>query len=339
MTATLTPNQSTLISVVRQTQPCPLASEDGSTGCYPTLMTMLGNHLSGSNSFDVTHAVPRSMDTPTILDDPSITPSAERSGSEDYFNLNVFPRIAFTPDPSTTLPSPRTIVPPASIHASIFERYIPPPTWTEYQTLFHPVGPSALVDRLLELSPHNGTLIFTYPTAQGAADFKNHFLHPLIDPLLRTLINIHGLSADFGPSITRTFAGANQLDHFPVLRSKMQRLMHDLNKKDLSTSASSGSGSAFTLAHSSTHTIPLPRRTWVPWWVSQEKPRIRKAIDAYYAQGRRVPDERVLSSGSLLYQVLDGLQARRYGSVEEEQGTQGEAGGVEVGMFVVVRSR
>lgn len=363
------------ISIMAHTQPCPLPQEDGvQETAYEPLIGQLRSMLGSNTFFDVTIAVPANFESSRVLTSPTGTPNtaATASDPDDYFtyNNNVFPRVVLSPEHPMAMtiagpPSPRTAVPPSSIQISILERYLPPPTLPEYTDLFGLEGPSVLVDRLFELSPRNGTLIFVYPTARGATQFSARCLHPVIDPLLRTLISVHDLSNDLGPSVTRMLTApldANSsrggLMDFDRLQAKIAALLTRLNRPARPTATAAAPATTttashrapttrptptFTLAHATAHSVVLDPATWIPWWLQQQKARIENVVDRYYQRGHRVPNESVLSSRSLAWKIMNGLKDLAHPRDELAVGgglPQGavEDRGIEVGVFAVVRS-
>ncbi|KAL9038608.1 MAG: hypothetical protein Q9214_005210, partial [Letrouitia sp. 1 TL-2023] len=204
-----------VVYILCHSQPCPISQ---AINIAPTALTSTLTALQTrfesipqDRYIDITHAVPTTFHFSQLPSSPVSTPNRAPTGSGDYFSLPrtvVFAKAAVANDHSTLLqaasenpifpPWPQTVVAPSSINVSILERFIPPASAQEYLDLFSTDQPSALVDRLLELSPSNGSLIFVYPTAQGAAAFTNNYLIPILSPLLRTMAGLHGIMYDFG---------------------------------------------------------------------------------------------------------------------------------------------
>ncbi|GAB7366132.1 hypothetical protein MBLNU230_g7694t1 [Neophaeotheca triangularis] len=327
---------------------------------------------------NVFHAVPGRFNLADLPTSPPSTPGPA-IGGEDYFTQKVFdsavPIADYQTDLSALPRSPRPAVPPSSINVSIVERFVPPSSINEYQNMFDTNGPSILVDRLIELSPNNGTLIFIYPTRAGAQTFMQDYLGPILDPLLRTISVINGLSSDLASSLGRMNA-APTLPTFETMRRRLANLCTDLsnpqntsnsvhrflhqNHSHHSTSHSAKTKTTtYTLAHASAASVPLPRSVWAKdWWTKQEKPRVRDTITRYAreATARRSATAPFTDAPTeLVQQLLEGVCRRPYpcGGMGEEvdvgvegSGTRGVSGGncgveglggVEVGVFVVVR--
>ena len=138
---------------------------------------------------NVFHAVQGRFNLADLPTSPPNTPGPP-IGGDDYFTQKVFDSAVAISDyqnEASSLPkSPRSVVPPSSINVSIVERYIPPSSSNEFVNMFDPNGPSILIDRLVELSPNNGSLAFIYPTRTGALTFMKNYLHPILDPILNT---------------------------------------------------------------------------------------------------------------------------------------------------------
>ena len=246
----------------------------------------------------------------------------------DYFNMNVFSKAVVALDHETrvnaSLPSsPMPIVAPSTVTVSILERYIPTASAVEYQHLFRPEGPSALVDRLVEVSPKGGCLIFIYPTLQGATTFQNKYLGPLLDPLLRTLVVYHNMSADLGLNVGRLEALEHMLS-FENMATAIRRLLRALSD---STQIPGLSRAKFQLVVSDRQMVHLDRKAWQDWWLYQENGRIRRAVLDYWKRGHRIPMG--LTEGTIAREILDGMKERTYDRDQEPQD------GVEVGVFCI----
>lgn len=155
------------MKVLSHALPCPSLTGHLFSQIIEAIHNRTNSHTSWINVF---HAVPGRF---TLSDLPKSPPSTPGPvvGGEEYFTSKVFDSAVAIPDyqlDSKLLPpSPRPVVPPGSINVSIVERYIPPTNTNEYAEMFAFKGRSLLHDRLVELSPDNGTLLFIYPTRQG----------------------------------------------------------------------------------------------------------------------------------------------------------------------------
>ena len=293
---------------------------------------------SPSPFISITHAVPRRFPLTNLPTSPPGTPNvAVGRDQEDYFSMNVFSSAVPLTDRYETTnkvvsefsapPSPCLAVPPASVDVALLERFIPPSTVQEYLDLFTHTGPSVLVDRLIELSNENGTLIFIYPTRAGAKTFNSKYLGPILDPILRTMVVIHSLSADVGISLG-SMAVADHLQEFEIMKRKLTFLLRKLNR---------GSGqvspAAYSLMYSSKEVVHVDRKVWADWYAQQETPRIRDVMTRYFQRAQRLPEQQGINSAVLVREIIDGISKRKYIEGQEP----GEKDGMEVGVFVIRR--
>jgi hypothetical protein len=226
------------------------------------------------------------------------------------------------------------IVPPQSVHVSVLERYIPPSSAQEYNDLFSPSRPSFLVDRLSELSPDGGSLLFIYPTRRGGSAFKSQYLGPILDPLLRQLVVVNELSADVGRYLGK-LSSVSHMDDFDTLKNNLSSLCGAL----------SSSSSQFSIVDARKGSAYLDRNLWTEWYIHQEKARMKEVLSLYWQNGRRLPTNKATSnianpyilgadkevtSAMLLGEILDGIRRRPYESEPRD--------GVELGVFVIRRS-
>ncbi|KAI9781513.1 MAG: hypothetical protein M1839_005928 [Geoglossum umbratile] len=128
------------------------------------------------------------------------------------------------------LHSPNPILPPSSQHISLLERYIPPPSPSGDQSMFSSSS-SILFDRLFELSPNGGSMLFIYPTRTGAREFCRHYLGPVIEPLLRRLMVLHQLPPHLLMSIQKMTAVDDMME-FEDLHAKLQGLRDSINTEE-----------------------------------------------------------------------------------------------------------
>jgi len=316
------------------------------TTAFHGLLSGIQNKIdSPYRSINITHAIPVKFSIGQIPNSPVTTPSVHNAGhaASDYFSLqsNVFSNAVVAMGHQdalkTSVPSsPHPVVPPASMSVSLLERFIPPSSAEEYLHLFSTDGPSVLVDRLIELSPNGGSLIFIYPTAAGAATFANDYLGPLLHPLLRTMCSIHSLSMDFGAGVGSVGA-VDQMLSYESMTRKISLLLRKLGR---GTSTVHRITPKYTLLAHSKQSVNLDRKTgrktWSDWWTHQESPRIRTVVERYLQRGQMMPMRvagKTVTAATLVQEVLDGVrEGRKYAEYDIERR------GVEVGVYVIKRT-
>jgi hypothetical protein len=272
-----------------------------------------------------------------LADLPTSPPSTPGPpiGGDDYFTSKVFDSAVHILDYADNLKSlpqsPRPVVPPSSVDVSIVERYIPPTNKNEFAEMFTTKGPSLLVDRLVELSPDNGTLIFIYPTKRGAQTFVNKYLGPVLDPILRSMVVVNGFSSDMAQQLGKMAAVDELLDH-DMMKRKIMSLCSSLSQSSPGMERFQRIPTNFELLLSSTEEVTLDRKIWSEdWWGKQEKPRIRETISRFFRKANRAQEDQ--TPVSLVHEVLDGVAQKSYPEGKETQS------GIEVSVFVVSRSR
>ncbi|KAI9674089.1 MAG: hypothetical protein M1817_001907 [Caeruleum heppii] len=233
------------------------------------------------------------------------------------------------------LPSPNPIVPPLSLHISILERYIPPPSPEEDQKIFSPWA-STLVDRLFELSPHRGSLLFIYPTKTGAETFSRDCLGPILAPLLRGLMSVHHLPQDFCESIDHMRAIEFMME-FEGLRSKVQNLCaRSGEKKSNETGDDLLDDGRVRLVYADREMVRLQPRVWREWWVVQEASRVRRICDSFFSMGFRKPKD--ITSGDLYRSIIEGVRSNIPVAADADSTGSLRAPSVEVAVFVLQRN-
>ncbi|PYI02256.1 hypothetical protein BO78DRAFT_422734 [Aspergillus sclerotiicarbonarius CBS 121057] len=291
---------------------------------------------------NITHAVPEQFSLSNL---PSSPPPTPRSlfHSEDYFNPAVFSSAAVVsayhdfrgPIQAKVAHSPMPVVPPLTVHVSVLERYLPPSSAQEYKDLFSRSRPSFLVDRLHELSPDGGSLLFVYPTRRGASTFKSQYLGPILDPLLRQLVVVNELSTDIGRYLGK-LSSVSHMEDFDTMRNNLTNLCGEL----------SSSSSQFSIVDARKGSAHLDRDLWTEWYIHQEKSRMKEVLSVYWQNGRRLPatkavsnmstnyilEDKEVTSAMLLGEILDGIRRRPYGEDSEPRD------GVELGVFVIRRT-
>jgi hypothetical protein len=184
-----------------------------------------------------------------------------------------------------------------------------------------------LVDRLAELSPNNGSLVFVYPTQTGAKTFVNDYLGPILDPILRWIQVEHGMPSGLGRTLG-TMVAVNSLLEFEQMRRSMQILCRKLHTR--------GRGS-YACVHASRTNVPIEREAWLKdWWMKQEKAKIRDTITKYSQEAQKkktnVHVARTPTPTELVQQLMDGVTKKSYPSGQEP------TVGIECSVFVIQRS-
>ncbi|OJI99913.1 hypothetical protein ASPVEDRAFT_39289 [Aspergillus versicolor CBS 583.65] len=290
---------------------------------------------------NVTHAVPEQFSLSNLPHSPPSTPHS-LAPSDDYFRQTaVFSSAAVVsayhdfrgPIQAKSPHFPMPIVPPFSVHISVLERYLPPSSTQEYKDLFSSHRPSFLVDRLSELSPDGGSMLFIYPTRRGASTFKSQYLGPILDPLLRQLVVVNELSAEIGRYLGKVSAVAH-MDDFDTMRENLDHLCDSM----------SSSSSRFNIVDARKGSVRLDRKLWSEWYIHQDKARMKEVISLYWQNSRRLPgskpslntsgyhrmENKEVTSAMLLSEIIDGIRRRPYEMEPRD--------GVELGIFVIRRS-
>ncbi|OJD10631.1 hypothetical protein ACJ73_09740 [Blastomyces percursus] len=355
-----TPGQA--VQMVSQTLPCPPIDRSPSSlpvSAFSNIVEEIQRRLQADQSpyINIIHAVPPKFSLNNLPTSPPSTPN-RMSPDDDYFNLTVFSsgapvpayashRDSISDDSPGSTHTPMPIVPPYSVHISIVERYLPPPSSREYRNLFSATGPSVLVDRLRELSPQGGNLVLIYPTKQGARTFKNEYLGPILDPLLRQMVVVNELSADVSKALGSMPAIA-EMDDFEAMQNNILRLCENLRQRESSLAGSAPTRSSrFTMVYSGKGEICMDRKSWIEWYIQQETPRARDILNGYWragyqlptsfvvsSPGTRKPETREISGPSLLQVLFQGLRNRASIDWSSDLGKS-----MEVGVFVIRRSQ
>lgn len=286
------------------------------------------------------HAIPGRFNLADLPTSPPSTPGPP-VGGEDYFTQKIFdsavPISDYQEDLSKLPRSPHPIVPPSSINIAVVERYIPPTSMNEYADMFEDNGPSILVDRMVELSPNNGCLAFIYPTKTGAQTFMHEYLGPILDPLLRSMCVVHGLSSDLSRSLGNMTAIDRLLEH-EQLERQITRLCARLTQRSTSMQRLHGRRANFSLVYAAKKEVSLSREVWArDWWTKQEKPRVREVITRYAHEAQKKSSneyvDRPATPAELIQHLLESVIKKPY------QEGQEPSKGIEVGVFVIKRSQ
>ena len=303
---------------------------------YPIIIDSIRTQLSAHRLLwiNLLHAVPGRFNLADLPRSPPTTPGLPLGG-DDYFSTKIFDSavsaVDYENDSTLNITRPQPLVPPASVNLSIVERYIPPASANEFTDLFNPKGASLLVDRLVELSPGNGSLLFIYPTRKGAQAFMSHYLCPILDPLLRSMVVVNGFSADLSSSIG-CMSAVDKLYDFETMSQRAKWLCREMNGTSRSAlDRLHGVQGAFSVVHSAKHEVALDRSIWSSWWVKQEKPRVRAAVSKYFRLAKRMPADTEIMPTSLIQEVLDGVANKPCKSIPSKS--------IEIGVFVFKRER
>jgi hypothetical protein len=320
------------VKVLSHALPCPSLTGHLFGQVIAAIHDRTNSHTSWINVF---HAVPGRFTLSDLPKSPPSTPGPVVGGDE-YFTSKVFDSAVAIPDyqlDSKLLPpSPRPVVPPGSINISLVERYIPPTNYNEYAEMFAFKGRSLLYDRLVELSPDNGTLLLVYPTRTGGRTFMKEYLGPILDPLLRTVTVIHDLTSDLGKNLG-TMASVDYLDEYDQLAAHVEQFCKKLNGSGSSRRSINEQQATYELIQASKEERMLERSAWADdWWIKQEKARVREVVTKYFRKASRLPTNTEMTSAHLIEEVLNGVSKREYLS-------GGPTKGVEVGVFIIKKTR
>ncbi|KAL8992994.1 MAG: hypothetical protein Q9169_006674 [Polycauliona sp. 2 TL-2023] len=336
------------VRILNQVQPRPLPQNvlvvpSALTGVINALQATFERY-SATRYIDVTYAVPGKYSFGQLPSSPVTTPNrpAAAASMGDYFSMPktvVYAKGTYaatyseacqnlTSNP-TSRGSPQTLVAPSTITISTLERFIPPATRREYEDLFNMDEPSALVDRMSELKPDNGCMVFIYPTRQGAITFKHNYVGPILGPVLSTMIGVRSIPEIVAERINKLEA-IDVMSQFKALVGRINRLIIAMNNKG------NGSHQKFKIAMASKETVHLSRGVWAEWFLEQELPRFRHIIDDYYGRtpGRGLPQahNQDYTAAGMVGEIIDGIKERPYDGGEPQEG-------IEVGVFVIKRER
>ena len=210
---------------------------------------------------------------------------------DGYFSPTVFNSIVIAQDAAdaakTNLisPMPSPVLPPYSLHYSLLERFIPPPTPSADTALFSSTS-SPLLDRIFELSPDGGCLLFIYPTKTGAKQFCDKYLGQVLDPLLRRLMVLYRLKDDLLWGISRMTA-VEKMQEFSGLERRLNQFCKRLSDEGASESRKDQSPKLVipvSLVHSQKVKVQLNQFSWREWWAQQEQNRIREVVKNHFSR-------------------------------------------------------
>lgn len=327
---------SNLIQIVSQTLPNPAKESCRPNAIFTEVIAAIQTRFGTSPQpyITITHAVPPRFDLLNLPSSPPSTPNLF-VGQDDYFTQSIFAHAAVVPsyhlvnsNLATPVPSsPNPIVPPSSVQVSVLERYIPPSSAQEGQELFSLSGQSVLIDRLTELSPDGGSMLFVYPTRAGASTFTRKYLGQVLDPLLRALVEVHQLSYGLAESLGG-MAAVPDMHGFDALKAKTISLCRRMSHRITSDTKRS----KFHLVYASTGEVTVDRRTWTKWYLTQEHARFKRILETYWGRGKRLSQLESASAGTVLREFIDGVD--KMTNEEAEQ----VGPGIELGVFVIRRT-
>lgn len=282
-------NNSDAIKILSYALPSPSANGH----VFPVVIESIQQSTSSSSIMwmNVWHAVSGRFKFEDLPKSPPTTPAPPFEG-DDYFTQRIFDYAVEVPDYSQKLaPQPLTSRPqrpaiaPNSIDISIVERYIPPTSTAEFEELFSASGRSFLNDRLIELTPAHGTLLFIYPTKAGGETFRKDYLDPVLAPTLRSMMISHDIPQDLAEAVGTMDAIAN-LPTFDDTTSHLRTLLNTLSNGGGSTpNRFRLHGASYELMYASAQEVHLDRAVWAKdWWTKQEKMRIQRAFETHDVQ-------------------------------------------------------
>ncbi|KIW02561.1 uncharacterized protein PV09_06016 [Verruconis gallopava] len=273
-----------------------LPSPSANGHAFPLVIDTIQQCTSSSSIMwlNVWHAVSGRFNFEDLPKSPPTTPAPPFEG-DDYFTQRVFDYAVEVPDyqqritaQPMRLRQQRPAIAPSSIDISIVERYIPPTSSAEFEELFTTTGRSFLCDRIVELSPSNGTLLFIYPTKSGGETFKKRYLEPILDPTLRSMMISHGLPVTLVEDVGRMTAIQHLLS-FEDMKSQLQTFLNTLNNGGTPSRRFHRPNDFYSLMYAQPQKVHLERDVWArDWWNKQEKLRIQRAFESHDVQSANV---------------------------------------------------
>lgn len=312
------------------------ASDQRATKTYEMICDRIQQCSVEPRTITITHA--RKISPGQVVEDfPKSPPSTPyHIGSDGYFgDQTIFTHVAEVPvhhdlrnvSQALEVTAQRHIM-TAEASNIILERYIPPTTINETLDLFDANScRSYLADRLPELAPDAGSMVFIYPTKAGAQTFAKSYVGPILDPLLREISILKGLNTNAAETLGRMKSIDGMLD-FTEMERRLRRLCDSLNSR----TAFKRTKTEFTVEHSDVARVILDRNTWMTWFVEQEQQRMKQDLVDYHREGGKLPEtdsiNTEVTAGMLSREVADGLR--------KSTKVAGDVG-IEVGVFVIRR--
>lgn len=286
-----TAGETSRVTVLSQALPLPSTNH-----AFPLIINEIHDRTLSKSTvwINVYHAVPGSINLASLPTSPPTTPAPPTEGL-DYFSTKVFDSAVAVPDyqgEDLSTPSPHPVVAPSSVDVTIVERYIPPTSEKEFSELFFVSGRSILSDRIVELSPNNGSLIFIYPTKRGGDTFVNEHLSPVLEPILRAMMVGDNLPYSLISELGKMPA-VKELSTFEEMKARLEGFCQQLSSGDATPlDRFHHTSVVYTVMHASKQEVTLTREAWAKeWWNKQEKPRIRKLVSDYHLRARRSNDD------------------------------------------------
>ncbi|KAJ9658619.1 hypothetical protein H2201_007699 [Coniosporium apollinis] len=319
------------VRILTHALPCPVSAGH----VFPTIINAIHDRIPPRSTvwINVLHAVPGRFNLADLPSSPPSTPGPA-IGGDDYFATKVFDSAVAVADYQSdgqVLSRPHPVVPPSTVDVSIVERYIPPTSVNEFADMFSSGARSILLDRLVELSHNDGTLVLIYPTLTGGRTFMVEYLGPILDPLLRAMTVVNELSADLGITLG-SMSAVDHLLEFDQAKSKLERYLRHLTNHSSTLGKFHSKKAKFELIHASNQEVKLERKVWATeWWIKQEKARVRATVTKYFRLAHKLPTDSEIMPTHLIQEILDGV-ATKPCAMEPTKG-------VEVGVFVIRKSQ
>ncbi|KIW29038.1 uncharacterized protein PV07_04885 [Cladophialophora immunda] len=317
--------------MVVQSQPCQ-AQAQCTPPSYKKVVDIVQEQFTTPPYVTITHAVSQVVQMDEVL----ASHSPDRSWNGNYVHgqtvfahAAVVPSYHASPRPLTApVPRPTNIIAaPRSINIVLLERYIPPTSIQDVKNFFTFCRRSYIVDRLFELSAHNGSLLLVYPTRNGALTLTNKYLGPIIEPFLRKFVLLSDLNTDVAISMSQMAAVCGMRD-FAGLEKDVLALCRAIGEH----LPSHDPKSRYEVIHTDKANVVLDRAAWKEWYLEQEQPRLRQALIDYHKSGGRMPARRgqvEVTPDMLVREVVEAIRQS-----EDDSGNAA----VEVGVFVIRRS-
>ena len=256
-------------------------------------------------NFALTFAVPMDYKLAQLPGTPSTTPQETVPSGGDYFTSKVISSARPSSDYQEGAVSP--MAPPHSLHLTVVERLIPPHSVSEVRNMLSSKPKYYLAQRLEELTPKNGTLVFIHPTRAGAQTFAREYLTRLLDPVLRSMTIRYDLTMRFSEAIG-TLESLNAIPGFEQMREVLHQLCRNVSKP--SDEQESKSGSQYNITYAKTIQEEFSPHVCASWWAEQEKHRLEQIVLNYFRTSNRTPKSEngaEVPRNTLVNEVLQGV--------------------------------